>query len=118
MLERFAWLVEGLVVRPEQMRRNLEASHGLFFSQRVLLALVAAGLGRDEAYRLVQRNAMRAWDEERDFRALVEADPELAAVLDAAALDDAFDLSAYTRHADVVFERLRTLARKEEPVHA
>ena len=59
MLDRFVWLVEGLVVRPEQMRRNLEASHGLFFSQRILLALVAAGLGRDEAYRLVQRNAMR-----------------------------------------------------------
>ena len=64
MLDRFTWLAEGLVVRPEQMRRNLDASHGLFFSQRVLLALVAAGLGRDEAYRLVQRSAMRAWDEE------------------------------------------------------
>jgi adenylosuccinate lyase len=118
MLDRFAWLVEGLVVRTEQMRRNLDASHGLFFSQRVLLALVAAGLARDEAYRLVQRNAMRAWDEERDFRALVEADPELTAVVDAATLADAFDLSAYTRHVDAVLERLRTLVRKEEPVHA
>src|SRR5207253_1946150 len=67
MLDRFAWLVEGLVVRPERMRRNLDASHRLFFSQRVLLALVEAGLARDEAYRLTQRNAMRAWDEERDF---------------------------------------------------
>ena len=118
MLDRFAWLTEGLVVRPEQMRRNLDASHGLFFSQRVLLALVAAGLGRDEAYRLVQRSAMRAWDEEADFRALVEADPEITAVLDAHALAEAFDLSSYTRHADAVFERLRTLAQKEEPVHA
>jgi adenylosuccinate lyase len=118
MLDRFAWLAEGLVVRPEQMRRNLDAGRGLFFSQRVLLALVSAGLGRDEAYRLVQRNAMRAWDEERDFRSLVESDPEITAVLDAGAIDEAFDLSVYTRHADAVFERLRTLAAKEEPVHA
>ena len=118
MLDRFAWLVEGLVVRPERMRRNLEASHGLFFSQRVLLALVAAGLARDEAYRLVQRVAMRAWDEERDFRALVEADPEIAERLDRAALAEAFDLLSYTRHVDAVFERLRALVPKEEPVHA
>ena len=118
MLERFAWLVEGLVVRPEQMRRNLDASHGLFFSQRVLLALVAAGLGRDEAYRLVQRNAMRAWDEARDFRALVEGDAEIGAALAPDALAEAFDLSAYTRHVDAVLERLRVLTRKEEPVHA
>jgi adenylosuccinate lyase len=118
MLDRFAWLIEGLVVRPEQMRRNLDASHGLFFSQRVLLALVTAGLGRDEAYRLVQRNAMRAWDEEQDFRSLVEGDRDITSVLDRAVLTEAFDLSAYTRHVDAVFERLRALSRKEEPIHA
>src|SRR5207253_2143173 len=67
MLDRFTWLVEGLVVRSERMQSNLDASHRLFFSQRVLLALVESGLARDEAYRLTQRNAMRAWDEERDF---------------------------------------------------
>src|SRR5205085_12502074 len=61
MLDRFGWLVEGLVVREERMRRNLESSHGLFFSQRLLLALVESGLARDEAYRLVQRHALRAW---------------------------------------------------------
>ena len=77
MLDRFAWLVEGLVVRPERMRRNLDASHGLFFSQRLLLALVESGLPRDEAYQLVQRCAMRAWEEERDFRELVAADAEV-----------------------------------------
>jgi adenylosuccinate lyase len=71
MLDRFTWLIEGLVVREERMRRNIEASHYLFFSQRVLLALVESGLGRDDAYRLVQRSAMRAWDEELDFRELV-----------------------------------------------
>ena len=74
MLDRFAWLAEGLVVDEARMRRNLDASHGLVFSQRVLLALVGAGLSRDDAYRLVQRNALRAWDEETDFRSLVEAD--------------------------------------------
>src|SRR5207253_379347 len=78
MLDRFAWLVEGLVVRPERMRRNLEASHGLFFSQRLLLALIDSGLARDEAYRLVQRHAMRAYEEEQDFPELVRADRELA----------------------------------------
>jgi adenylosuccinate lyase len=115
MLDRFAWLVEGLVVRPARMRRNLESSHGLFFSQRLLLALVDSGLSRDEAYRLVQRHALRAWDEEQDFRELVRADRELAGRVD---LDAVFDLNAYTRHVDTVFERLRTLVRKGEAVHA
>jgi adenylosuccinate lyase len=115
MLDRFAWLVEGLVVRTERMRRNLESSHALFFSQRLLLALVEVGLERDEAYRLVQRHALRAWDEEQDFRELVRADGELARRLD---LDAVFDLTAYTRHIDTVFERLRSLVRKEEAIHA
>jgi adenylosuccinate lyase len=115
MLDRFAWLIEGLIVRDERMRRNLEASHYLFFSQRVLLALVEAGLSRDEAYRLVQRNAMRAWDEELDFRELARADDEIASRVD---LDAVFDLSAYTQHVDTVFNRLNSIAAKEEPVHA
>jgi adenylosuccinate lyase len=113
MLERFAWLVEGLVVRPERMRRNLEASHFLFFSQRVLNGLVEAGLARDEAYRLVQRAAMRAWEEELDFRELCRTDDEIASRVD---LDSTFDLGAYTRHIDTVFARLEAL--KEEPLHA
>lgn len=115
MLDRFAWLVEGLVVRDERMRRNLEASHSLFFSQRVLLALVESGLARDDAYRLVQRNAMRAWDEELDFRDLCRADGEIAGRID---LDAVFDLGAYTRHVGTVFTRLHALAQKEEPVNA
>ncbi|MDX6487017.1 MAG: adenylosuccinate lyase, partial [Gaiellaceae bacterium] len=114
MLDRFSWLVEGLVVREERMRRNLEASHYLFFSQRVLLALVESGLPRDEAYRLVQRNAMRSWDEELDFRELVRGDDEIASRID---LDAVFDLGAYTRHIDTIFARLHTLVAKEEPVH-
>jgi adenylosuccinate lyase len=105
-LDRFVWLVEGLVVRPERMRGNLESSHGLFFSQRLLLALVESGLGRDEAYRLVQRHAMRAWDEELDLRELVSGDAQIAGRVD---LDRVFDLGAYTRHVDTVFDRLRAL---------
>jgi adenylosuccinate lyase len=115
MLDRFGWIMESLVVHPERMRRNLEASHGLFFSHRVLLALVEAGLARDAAYRLVQTHALRAWDEERDFEALVRADPEIARVLDPAALDAVFDLAATVRHVDTVFERLSAL--REEAVH-
>ena len=88
MLDRFAWLVEGLVVREERMRENVASSHGLYFSQRLLLALVESGLTRDDAYRLVQRNAMRAWDEQIDFRSLVDADPEIAGRVD---LDAVFD---------------------------
>jgi adenylosuccinate lyase len=117
MLDRFAWLVDELVVDAERMRRNLEASHGLVFSQRVLSALVAAGRDRDEAYRLVQRNALRAWDEERDFRELVAADPDID--LDEAELERAFDLGEALRHVDVLFERLASLSgQKEEAVHA
>jgi adenylosuccinate lyase len=119
MLDRFAWLVGGLVVDAPRMRRNLDASRGLVFSQRVLLALVAAGLPRDEAYRLVQRNALRTWDEELDFRTLVEADPDIAAALDASAIAEAFDLADALRHVDVLFDRLTSLTRrKEEVVHA
>jgi adenylosuccinate lyase len=123
MLDRFAWLISGLVVYPERMRRNLDASHGLVFSQRVLLALVEAGLSRDDAYRLVQRNALAAWDEGRDFQELVASDPELAGMLDRQALARAFDLDDALRHVDTLFERLAALAEKtrertEEAVHA
>jgi adenylosuccinate lyase len=112
MLDRFTWLVEGLVVRPERMRANLEATGGLFFSQRLLLALVGSGLDRDAAYRLVQRHAMRAWDEGLDFRSLVRSDPEISARID---LSEVFDLGAYTRHVDVVYERRRARAPVEAP---
>jgi adenylosuccinate lyase len=115
MLDRFHWIAEGLVVYPERMRRNLEASHGLFFSHRLLLALVESGLARDEAYRAVQSHAMRAWEEETDFTELVRADRELAGRVD---LDAVFDLDATVRNVDTVFDRLHALVRKEEPVHA
>ena len=115
MLDRFAWLVEGLIVRPERMRENLASSHGLFFSQRVLLALVDSGLPRDEAYRLVQRHAMRSWDEGLDFPLLVGDDAEIADRID---LEAVLDLDAFTRHVGVVFDRLSSVAAGMEPAHA
>ncbi len=114
MLDRFAWLAEGLVVDPDRMRANLDASHGLVFSQRVLLALVESGLPRDEAYRLVQRNALRAWDEGRDFRELVEADDEIAERLGPDGVAAAFDLASALQHIDVLFERLAALSTEKE----
>jgi adenylosuccinate lyase len=116
MLDRFTWIVDGLVVYPEQMRRNLGASHGLVFSHRLLLALVEGGLPRDQAYALVQRNAMQAWDEGRDFETLVAADPDIAGHLGQQGLATVFDLEATVQHADTVFERLDALVSSEEPV--
>src|SRR5881275_1812169 len=105
-LDRFAWIVDGLVVHADRMERNLWASHGLFFSHRLLLALIDGGLERTEAYRLVQRNAMRAWDEERDFAELVRDDPHIGARLDEASLAAVFDLDATITHLDSTFERV------------
>ncbi len=116
LLDRFTWVVEGLVVRPDRMLRNIGASHGLAFSGRVLLALVEAGLSREAAYEVVQRTAMQAWEQEHDFRSLLQADPALAAV-PAAALDHAFDLSAFLANARVPFERAAA-APDPEPAHA
>ncbi len=113
MLDRFRWIVDGLVVYPDRMERNLWASHGLFFSHRLLLALVEHGVERASAYRLVQRNAMRAWDEERDFGELVRGDAELRDHLDDAALAEVFDLAATVANLDSTFDRLHRLAPKE-----
>ena len=108
LLDRAAWVIEGLVVDEARMLENLRASHGLTFSGRVLLALVEAGLSREAAYAIVQRNAMRAWETGEELRDLVAADPE-AAVLDAEALDAAFDLGRALAHADVPFRRREAL---------
>ena len=93
-------LVRGLVVDAARMRRNLDLTHGALFSQRVLLALVASGMERDEAYRIVQEEAQRAWDEGIALRDLLER-RDLG--LD---LDVVFDLTAYTRHAPEIVARL------------
>ncbi len=107
VMRRLGRLLSNLVVSPERMQANLDASYGLVFSQPVLLGLVAGGMTRDEAYRIVQRNAMRAWDEGTDFRSLLEADPEV----DDALLDDAFDLRRSLSNLDVIFQRLDAIER-------
>jgi adenylosuccinate lyase len=106
VMRRLTRLLAGLEIVPEQMMVNLRSSHGLVFSQAVLLALVRSGKTRDEAYRIVQRNAMKAWDDRCDFRALLEADPEVTVD----SLDDAFDLSRSLRHLAPVFTALDRIA--------
>ena len=117
MLDRFAWVMEGLVVRPERMLANLDASHGLPFSGRVLLKLVEAGLSREAAYEIVQRSAMRAWETGEHLRDLIAADPDAAAV-PPAVLDEAFDLADFLRHVRVPFDRALTLREEPIDVHA
>ncbi len=118
MLDRFTWLVDGLVVRDDRMRRNLEGSHWVFYSQRLLLALVGTGLARDDAYRTVQEAALRASEEERDFRVVAAEDEYVQRALDANALASVFDLGAFTTHVDAVFEQLAALTERRDAVHA
>jgi adenylosuccinate lyase len=106
MIEQMTRLARGLRVYPDRMLRNLDASFGLVFSQPVLLALIESGSSRDDAYRIVQRNAMRAWQEERSFRELLVADPEVSAVLDSARLDACFDLKRSLANVGRTFDAL------------
>jgi adenylosuccinate lyase len=106
MLHRFAGLMDGLRVYPERMMENLQATRGLVFSQVVLLKLIEHGMERQQAYVVVQRNAMRVWDENRDFRALLAEDPDVKSRLSPAELDAAFDLKRELRHVDAVFARV------------
>jgi adenylosuccinate lyase len=110
MLHRFAGLIEGLRVYPERMRENLEATRGLVFSQPVLLKLIERGMDRQAAYVVVQRNAMKVWDEGKDFKTLLARDPEVKKLLTSQDLDAAFDLEHELRHVDAVFDRV--LARR------
>ena len=107
VMRRLAKLLSGLVVDGDRMRSNLDASYGLVFSQAVLLGIVASGRSRDDAYRIVQRNAMRAWDEGLDFRGLLEADDEV----DDEILDEAFDLGRSLDELGVVFDQLDAIER-------
>jgi adenylosuccinate lyase len=106
MLHRFAGLIEGLRVYPERMRQNLELTRGLVFSQPVLLKLIEKGMERQAAYGVVQRNAMKVWDEDGDFRSLLAADPEVNALLQPQELAKCFDLDHALRQVDAVFERV------------
>ncbi len=105
MLERAASLVEGLVVYPDNMKRNLERAAELYFSEAVLLALVESGMPRQEGYLLVQRNAMRAWRGEGSFRDLLAADLDVSKRLPAAKLDEAFDIDRALAHVPAILQR-------------
>ena len=105
VLWQTARILDGLRVYPARMRENLDRSYGLVYSQRVLLALADAGLGRQAAYDVVQRNAMRAWEERRAFLECLEADPEVTRHLGLEALKACFDPGWYLRHVDAVFRR-------------
>ena len=111
MLVQCTALIDDLRVHPERMLRNIDASFGLVFSQPVLLGLVAAGRSRDDAYRIVQRNAMQAWQEERSFRDLLAADPEVTSALDAAQLDACFDLKRSLANTESRLRRARPTRR-------
>lgn len=109
MLVKFHGVIRDLALYPENMRRNLELTRGLVFSESVLLALVRKGLTREEAYSLVQRNAMRCWSTGKDFLTLLLEDPEVSGHLDREELEACFDLPSHLRNLGHVFERLEDL---------
>ncbi len=105
-LARLAGLVDRLIVYPERMQKNLDLLGGLVHSQRVMLALTQAGIAREDAYRLVQRNAMRSWNGEGDLLALLKADPEVGKALSAEQLEAEFDLGHHFRQVETIFQRV------------
>lgn len=105
-LARFGEVMERLVVYPDRMRRNLERTHGLLYSQRVMLALAARGLSRERAYEVVQRSAMEAWKKEKDLAGLLWSDPEVRSVLRREEFRELFDLRYYLKNVDAVLERV------------
>ena len=106
ILSLFTSIMKGLLVYPQQMKRNMQISKGLLFSQRVMLALIDRGLGRQEAYRLIQRNAMKSWKGNKNFLGLLKADPEVAAVIPSKELESLFDEQYYLRYIGEIFKRL------------
>ncbi|MBV9742391.1 MAG: adenylosuccinate lyase [Acidobacteriia bacterium] len=106
LLTKTTQLVDRLVVYPERMRRNLEMTKGLVFSGQLLLDLAAAGMLREDAYRIVQGHAMRAWESDGDFRAAIEADPEIRRVLTPEQIAEAFSLERQLKNVDGIFERV------------
>jgi adenylosuccinate lyase len=105
MLSEATRMVEGLVVFPERMAANLGVAGGIVYSQRVLLALVEKGMAREDAYLMVQTAALKAWDEQGDFRALIEADADVTRLLTAAEIEELFDPRWHLRHIDITYKR-------------
>jgi adenylosuccinate lyase len=115
MLRELTWVLDGLIVFPERMRENLDVGGGLAFSQTVLLALVEHGMGRDDAYQVVQSASAAAWDAGAPFRETIGADPRVQAVVPAEEIGSLFDPARFLRNLDVVFDRLAKLSVSEEP---
>jgi adenylosuccinate lyase len=105
-LARLTGVIDRLVIYPDTMIANMNKFRGLVHSQRVLLALTQAGVSREDAYRLVQRNAMKVWEEGRDFQTELLADPDVTAALSPAEIADKFDLAYHTKHVDTIFARV------------
>ncbi|MGV2942448.1 adenylosuccinate lyase [Mesobacillus sp. LC4] len=106
MLNRFGNIVKNLTVYPENMKRNMDRTLGLIYSQRVLLALIDKGMSREEAYDTVQPRAMEAWEKQVQFRSLIESDEKIAGLLSEGEIDDCFDYNYHIKHVDMIFERL------------
>jgi adenylosuccinate lyase len=106
ILALFTTVMKKLQVYPERMKKNLELTRGLVFSQRVMLALIEKGLSRQKAYEIVQRNAMKAWKGRRNFLTLLKADAELTSTLKTNELEAFFDYQYYLQHVDEIFKRL------------
>ncbi len=106
ILHKATSLIEGLVVYPDRMLENINATRGLIFSGQLLLALTKKGVARETAYEWTQRNAMRVWDEGEDFKPLVKADPDIASYLSDAEIDQAFSVETYLRNVDAIFDRV------------
>ena len=105
-LHRLAGVIEKLLVYPDKMKRNLQKLGGLVNSQRVLLALTQAGVSREDAYKIVQRNAMQVWEKDSDFLSLLKSDPEIAGKISERDLESSFDDSYHTKHVDMIFKRV------------
>jgi adenylosuccinate lyase len=115
MLRRFTRIAQGMVIYPDRMLENLGRSRGVVFSGQVLLELARRGISREQAYEWVQRNAMRAFHEQRDFKTLLLADAEVTAVLSPAEIEKAFDLDVQLRNVDVIFARVFDAKPVEQP---
>ncbi len=106
LLDKTAWLVDGMRVYPDRMRRNLDSTHGLVFSGQLLLDLAAAGMLREKAYRLVQAHAMNAWQNDGNFRHAIESDPDIQSLLTPEQIEGAFSLDRHLRNVDIIFRRV------------
>ena len=109
MLRRFMNIVKNLTVFPENMKRNMDRTFGLIYSQQVMLKMIEKGMSREQAYDTVQPRAMQAWEEQRSFRAILEEDPTVTSLLSKEDLDECFDYRYHLKHVDTIFQRLGLL---------